>query len=72
MYYAKLKNNKLKRIYIKANNEVAIKDKEIDGFTNTEVKYLMKYILNSSHTLSLENISKIQNIEKDVSFVKIK
>jgi len=72
VYYVKEKNNKLKRIYIKSSEDVSIKDKEIDGFTNTEVKYLMKYVFNESHTLSIENISAIQSVEKGTTFVKIK
>ena len=72
VYYVKEKNNKLKRIYIKNMNEVTIKDKEIDGFTNTEVKYLMKYVFNDTHSLSIENIKNIQSLENGVSFVKIK
>ncbi|NQY52992.1 MAG: hypothetical protein HRT42_05405 [Campylobacteraceae bacterium] len=49
-----------------------MKDKEADGFTNTEVKYLTKYIFNDSHLLSVTNIKNIQNIENNISFVKIK
>ncbi|MCJ8326671.1 MAG: hypothetical protein MJK08_06165 [Campylobacterales bacterium] len=72
VYYVKEKNNKLKRIYIKASGDVTMKDKEADGFTNTEVKYLTKYIFNDSHLLSVTNIKNIQNIENNISFVKIK
>ena len=41
-------------------NEVSIKDKELDGFTNAEVRFFMK-ILEDKHHLNVENIYHILN-----------
>ena len=59
VYYAKETNGKLKRVRLEENN-VSIKDKELDGFTNAEVRFFMK-ILEDKHHLNVENIYHILN-----------
>lgn len=65
VYYAKETNGKLKRIRIEDNN-VSIKDKELDGFTNAEVRFFTK-VLEEKHHLSVENIKHILN---NISLIK--
>ena len=65
VYYAKETNGKLKRVRLEENN-VSIKDKELDGFTNAEVRFFMK-ILEDKHHLSVENINHILN---NISLIK--
>ncbi|GGD38364.1 hypothetical protein GCM10012288_10540 [Malaciobacter pacificus] len=59
VYYAKLTNGKLKRIRLQ-EDEVSIKDKEPDGFTNAEVRFFMK-VLEEKHALNENNIKHISN-----------
>ena len=59
VYYAKETNGKLKRIRLEENN-VSIKDKELDGFTNAEVRFFMK-VLEEKHHLTIDNIKHILN-----------
>ncbi len=59
VYYAKLTNGKLKRIRVQEDN-VSIKDKEPDGFTNAEVRFFMK-VLEEKHALNETNIKHISN-----------
>lgn len=59
VYYAKEENGKLKRIRLQ-ENEVSIKDKELDGFTNAEVRFFMK-VLNPKHILYVSNINHIKD-----------
>ncbi|MFK2821990.1 hypothetical protein ACH5BK_03300 [Arcobacter sp. YIC-80] len=56
VYYVKLTNGVLKRIRIMENEEVSIKDKEPDGFTNAEVRFFMK-VLEEKHQLYVKNIN---------------
>jgi len=65
VYYAKETNGKLKRVRLEENN-ISIKDKELDGFTNAEVRFFMK-ILEDKHHLSVENINHILN---NISLIK--
>ena len=65
VYYAKETNGKLKRVRLEENN-VSIKDKELDGFTNAEVRFFMK-VLEEKHHLSLDNIKHILN---NISLIK--
>jgi len=58
VYYAKEENGKLKRIRLQ--DEISIKDKELDGFTNAEVRFFMK-VLNEKHVLDVSNIEHIKN-----------
>ncbi|MDZ7818355.1 MAG: hypothetical protein U5K55_06945 [Aliarcobacter sp.] len=59
VYYAKETNGKLKRIRIEENN-ISVKDKELDGFTNAEVRFFMK-VLEEKHHLTVDNIKHILN-----------
>ena len=65
VYYAKEMNGKLKRIRLEENN-VSIKDKELDGFTNAEVRFFMK-VLEEKHHLCIDNIKHILN---NISLIK--
>ena len=65
VYYAKETNGKLKRVRLEENN-VSIKDKELDGFTNAEVRFFMK-ILEDKHHLTVENIHHVLN---NISLIK--
>ena len=59
VYYAKETNGKLKRIRLEENN-ISVKDKELDGFTNAEVRFFMK-VLEEKHHLTIDNIKHILN-----------
>mgnify|MGYP003423050847 CR=1 FL=1 len=65
VYYVKETNGKLKRVRLEENN-ISIKDKELDGFTNAEVRFFMK-VLEEKHHLSLDNIKHILN---NISLIK--
>ena len=65
VYYAKETNGKLKRVRLEENN-ISIKDKELDGFTNAEVRFFMK-ILEDKHHLTVENIHHVLN---NISLIK--
>lgn len=65
VYYVKETNGKLKRVRLEENN-ISIKDKELDGFTNAEVRFFMK-VLEDRHHLSVENIKHILN---NISLIK--
>ena len=65
VYYVKEMNGKLKRVRLEENN-ISIKDKELDGFTNAEVRFFMK-ILEEKHHLTLNDIKHIQN---NISLIK--
>ena len=59
VYYAKETNGKLKRVRLMEEDEVSVKDKELDGFTNAEVRFFMK-VLNESHQLYVNNLNFIR------------
>lgn len=65
VYYAKETNGKLKRVRLEEDN-ISIKDKELDGFTNAEVRFFMK-VLEEKHHLTVENI---RHIQKNISLIK--
>lgn len=65
VYYVKETNGKLKRVRLEEGN-ISIKDKELDGFTNAEVRFFMK-VLEEKHHLSVENI---KHIQKNISLIK--
>jgi len=60
VYYAKETNGKLKRVRLMEEDEVSVKDKELDGFTNAEVRFFMK-VLNDSHQLYVNNLNFIKD-----------
>ena len=64
VYYVKNENGKLRRVRI-TNKETTIKDKELDGFTNAEARF-MKYLLEEKYYLEIEQIKML--IEKLKSF----
>ena len=66
VYYVKETNEKLQRVRLCGDNNVSIKEKEPDGFTNAEVRFFMK-VLEESHRLSIENI---KHILKNISIIK--
>ena len=65
VYYAKETNGKLKRVRLE-EDKISIKDKELDGFTNAEVRFFMK-ILEDKHHLTVENIHHVLN---NISLIK--
>ena len=65
VYYVKESNGKLKRVRLQ-ENEVSIKDKELDGFTNAEVRFFMN-VLEDKHVLKVDNINHIKN---NISIIK--
>ncbi|CAM3450770.1 hypothetical protein [Arcobacter aquimarinus] len=65
VYYVKETNGKLKRVRLEEDN-ISIKDKELDGFTNAEVRFFMK-VLEEKHHLKVENI---KHIQKNISLIK--
>ena len=63
VYYIKEVNGKLKRISV-TKGEMTFKDKDPEGFTNVEVRFIRK-ILEEEHCLSAKTISGLQkNIQK--------
>ena len=66
VYYVKETNEKLQRVRLCGNDEVSIKEKEPDGFTNAEVRFFMK-VLDDTHRLSVDNI---KHILKNISIIK--
>lgn len=65
VFYAKETNGKLKRIRIE-NENISVKDKELDGFTNAEVRFFSK-VLESKHLLKKEDV---QHIYKNINLIK--
>ena len=64
VYYVKQHNKKLYRVYIDEKNEVNIKQKEPDGFTNAEVRFLL-HIFKTGHLLTNYDIALVRkNITK--------
>ncbi len=59
VYYVKNKNGKLRRVRI-IKNEVSIKDKEPDGFTSVEVRF-MKYLVEEKYFLDNKQVEVIKN-----------
>ena len=66
VYYVKNKNGKLKRIRIH-NKETSIKEKEPDGFTNAEVRF-MKYIVEEKYFFTNKEVDDIKKKLKNFSF----
>ena len=65
VYYVKESNGKLKRIRLEESG-ASIKDKELDGFTNAEVRFFMN-VLEDKHVLKVDNINHIKN---NISIIK--
>lgn len=57
VYYVKNVNGKLRRVFID-NQTISIKDKELDGFTNVEVRF-MSYLIEDKYYLLDEEIEEI-------------
>lgn len=67
VYYVKNKNKKLYRVYISEDKEISIKQKEPDGFTNAEVRFLL-HVLKDQHVLTQRDIEVTRrNITKFIS-----
>ena len=65
VYYVKESNGKLKRVRLEEGG-ASIKDKELDGFTNAEVRFFMN-VLEDKHVLKVDNINHIKN---NISIIK--
>lgn len=66
VYYVKNKNGKLKRVRIQTK-DTSIKEKELDGFTNAEVRF-MKYIVEEKYFLTNNDVADIKEKLKNFSF----
>ncbi len=65
IYYPKNKNGQLKRVKIDEDS-VNIKDKEAEGFTNAEIKFMLN-VLDERFVLTLNDIN---HINKNISIIK--
>lgn len=65
VYYPKEKTGQLKRVRIE-EDKINIKNKEAEGFTNAEVKFMLN-ILQKEHSLTLEDIN---HINKNIDIIK--
>ena len=66
--YVKNKNGRLKRVRI-TSKEISIKDKELDGFTNAEVRF-MKYLTEDNYFLEKKELKDLKEKLKTFSFNK--
>lgn len=57
VYYVKNQNGKLKRVRV--SKELSIKDKELDGFTNAEVRF-MKFLVEDKYMLKNSYIEQLK------------
>jgi hypothetical protein len=60
VYYIKEKNGKLKRLYV-AKEGVKIKDKELDGFTNAEIRFIFN-VLKEEHLFQADDLLELKKI----------
>ncbi|WP_320034300.1 hypothetical protein [Halarcobacter sp.] len=58
VYYVKNQNGKLRRVRL-TKKEISIKEKELDGFTNAEVRF-MKYLKEEKYYLNKNQVSAIK------------
>ncbi len=65
VYYVKNGNGKLRRVRV-TEKEVSIKEKELDGFTNAEVRF-MKYIIEEKYLLAVNQIKQLEEKLKNFS-----
>ncbi|WP_375724025.1 hypothetical protein LXN10_00585 [Arcobacter sp. KX21116] len=65
IYYPKNKNGQLKRVKIDETT-IKIKDKEAEGFTNAEIKFMLN-VLDEKFVLTLNDIN---HINKNISIIK--
>lgn len=66
IYYVRDKSGKLMRVAIdEESKELSIKQKEIDGFTNAETKFLT-YVLKDEHVLLAKDI---HHLKKNISII---
>lgn len=65
VYYVKNENGKLRRVRV-TKKETSIKEKELDGFTNAEVRF-MKYLVEEKYYLNNEQIRQLQEKLKNFS-----
>ena len=65
VYYPKEIGNNLKRVLIDDKNQVNIKPKEKEGFTNAEVKFMLN-TLKSQHKLTINDI---EHINKNIGII---
>ncbi len=64
VYYVKNINGKLRRVRIDSYEKVSIKEKELDGFTNVEVRF-MKYLVKDIYFKNIEEIKILQTELKE-------
>lgn len=69
VYYPKESTGQLKRVRVEDNcEETSIKNKESEGFTNAEVKFMLN-VLSDKFKLTLDDIN---HINKNISIIKTK
>lgn len=66
VYYIKEKTGKLKRLYI-AKEGIKLKDKELDGFTNAEIRFIFN-VLNEKHLFSADDLIQVKKIGFDFKY----
>lgn len=69
VFYVKNENGKLRRVRLA--KELSIKEKELDGFTNAEVRF-MKYNIEEKYYLSKSNVRDLLEKMKEFSSSKLK
>ncbi len=68
VFYVKNKNGKLRRVRV-TSKETSIKDKELDGFTNAEVRFV-KYLLEDKYFIAKDELKELKQNLKSFSFNK--
>jgi len=68
VFYVKNKNGRLKRVRIN-KDELSVKEKELDGFTNAEVRFI-KYLIEDKYFIKKEELKSLKNLLKNFTFNK--
>lgn len=66
VFYIKEKTGKLKRLYV-FKDEIKLKDKELDGFTNAEVRFIFN-ILKPNHAFTCADLLQLKKIGFDFKY----
>ncbi len=66
VYYIKEKTGKLKRLYV-AKEGIKLKDKELDGFTNAEIRFIFN-VLKEEHSFSADDLLQLKKVGFDFRY----
>lgn len=66
VYYIKEKTGKLKRLYV-AKEGIKLKDKELDGFTNAEIRFIFN-VLKEEHSFLADDLLQLKKIGFDFRY----